>query len=74
MRPHKLQIRSVSQLVAWHANSLCTTLIRLANSFVPYPLQILSLKLELGISANLRLLLRSEARPQQPELPPFALH
>jgi hypothetical protein len=49
MLPHKLQFRSVAQLVAWHANSLCTTLARLANPFVPNLLQILSLVLKLGI-------------------------
>jgi hypothetical protein len=47
--PHKLQFRSVAQLVAWHANSVCTTLARLANPFVPNLRQILSLMLKLGI-------------------------
>jgi hypothetical protein len=47
--PHKLQFRSVAQLVAWHAISLCTTLARLANPFVPNLFQILSLILKLGI-------------------------
>jgi hypothetical protein len=45
----KLQFRSVAQLVAWNTNSLCTTLVRLANSFVPNRLQILSFMLKLGI-------------------------
>jgi hypothetical protein len=47
--PHKLQFRSVAQLVAWHANSLCTTLARLANPLKPNLFQISSLMLKLGI-------------------------
>jgi hypothetical protein len=47
--PHKPQFRSVAQLVAWHANSLCTTMARLANPFKPNLFQILSLMLKLGI-------------------------
>jgi hypothetical protein len=47
--PHKLQFRSVAQLVAWKDYSLCTTLARLADPFVPNLFQILSLMLKLGI-------------------------
>jgi hypothetical protein len=47
--PHNLQFRSVAQLVAWHANSLCTALARLANPFLPNLFQILSPMLKLGI-------------------------
>jgi hypothetical protein len=44
------------------ANSLCTTLLRLAKSFVLYLIHISILTLKLGISENLCLLLRSVAR------------
>jgi hypothetical protein len=67
-RPHKLQFRSVAQLVALHTNSLCTTLVRLANSFVPNRFQILSFMLKLGIFFAIKgnvAQTRSLARPRE---------